>query len=31
MAQYIDEVGDGWEPSEVQQGLTPIPDRYDEA
>ncbi len=31
MADWIAEESDGWEPSEVQQGLIPIPNDYDEA
>lgn len=30
MAEWIEEEGDGWEPSEAQQGLIPIPDGYAE-
>ena len=30
MAEWIEEEGDGWEPSEAQQGLIPIPDGYNE-
>ena len=30
MAEYIEDVGDGWEPSESQQGLIPIPREYNE-
>ena len=30
MAEWISEESDGWEPSETQQGLVPIPDGYAE-
>lgn len=30
MAEWIDSVAEGWEPSESQQGLIPIPDGYNE-
>ena len=30
MAEWIEEESDGWEPSEAQQGLIPIPEEYNE-
>lgn len=30
MAEWINDTAGDWEPSEAQQGLTPIPDGYNE-